>query len=100
MLAADRPLASPLKPTSAPPLQVQPGQGPVARKVLIAAWHVLSPSSRFNERLQRPDPSGMLLIRLAAYGPQRSDKPGSCPPTACANRERAQPPTAVPRMDN
>jgi Transposase IS116/IS110/IS902 family len=68
-----------------------PAKAAVARKVLIATWHVLALQQPFNPSrpaaralLSRPAPVAFWPID----GPQGIEKPGQLPPTRCAKGKR------------
>ena len=90
-LAADQPLAPALHRHQAPPRQANPAKAAVARKVLIAAWHVLArqqpfkPSAARRAAAHRSCPGKLLHSsgRLTAH--KRSEKPGQLQPTTCAD---------------
>jgi hypothetical protein len=65
--------------------QGNPAKAAVARKVLIAAWHVLALEQPFTtcapaRILSRPAP----VAFWSTDGPQGSEKPGQLQPTRCA----------------
>jgi transposase len=69
-----------------------PAKSAVARKVLIAAWHVLAREEPFKpsraERGTTPCPGKLPLSSGRLTARDRIEKPGQLPPTRCAAKRR------------
>ena len=85
-----KPVAPALTDTKTPTRQANPAKAAVARRVLIASWHVLARQQPFKPRttVSRRNPPRQAPRDLAARRPTATEKPGQLKPTICAAERR------------